>query len=452
MSFNKNFIWGTATAAYQIEGAYNEDGKGLNIFDTFCKIHGNILNDDNGEIACDHYHLFKEDIAIMKKLGIKAYRFSISWSRILPEGTGRINYSGIKFYNELIDCLLENGIEPFITLYHWDLPLALDKKGGWRNPDIVKWFAEYAQVVSMNFSDRVKNFFTINEPQVIVGLGYQSGGLAPGLKLTEPELFEVMHNILKAHGAAVAALRIFGKQKLNIGYAPCGCMNIPETNSAEDIDAARRSMFEFDDPSFAPSSISWYSDPIIFGKYPEREMEFCEQYMPKITESDMKLISQPIEFLGHNIYWGMTVSGKSGKIELVKDPGGFKNAPHNWPVTHDCIYWGSKFITERYKKPLIISENGKSCLDTIAADGKVHDESRINYLNGYLSGLKKAVEEGVDVRGYFLWSLLDNFEWAYGYSERFGIVHVDYETQKRTIKDSAYFYSDVIKTNGDNLK
>ena len=220
MSFNKNFIWGTATAAYQIEGAYNEDGKGLNIFDTFCKIHGNILNDDNGEIACDYYHLFKEDIAIMKKLGIKAYRFSISWSRILPEGTGRINYSGIKFYNELIDCLLENGIEPFITLYHWDLPLALDKKGGWRNPDIVKWFAEYAQVVSMNFSDRVKNFFTINEPQVIVGLGYQSGGLAPGLKLTEPELFEVMHNILKAHGAAVAALRIFGKQKLNIGYAP----------------------------------------------------------------------------------------------------------------------------------------------------------------------------------------------------------------------------------------
>jgi len=211
-------------------------------------------------------------------------------------------------------------------------------------------------------------------------------------------------------------------------------------------------MFEFDDPSFAPSSISWYSDPIIFGKYPEREMEFCEQYMPKITESDMRLISQPIEFLGHNIYWGMTVSGKSGKIELVKDPGGFKNAPHNWPVTHDCIYWGSKFITERYKKPLIISENGKSCLDTVSADGKVHDESRISYLNGYLSGLKKAFEEGVDVRGYFLWSLLDNFEWAYGYSERFGIVHVDYETQKRTIKDSAYFYSDVIKTNGDNLK
>lgn len=451
MSFNNNFIWGAATAAYQIEGAFNDDGKGLNIFDTFCRIHGNILNDDNGEIACDHYHRFKDDVALMKKIGIKAYRFSISWARILPDGTGRINYAGIKFYNDLIDELLVNGIEPFITLYHWDLPLALDKKGGWRNSEIVRWFAEYAKVVAENFSDRVKNFFTINEPQVIIGMGYQSGGLAPGLKLTDHELFEVMHNLLKAHGAAVAALRIYGKQKLNIGYAPCGCMNIPETNSSDDIEAARRSMFEFDDPSFAPNSISWYSDPIIFGHYPEREMQFCEQYIPKITESDMKLISQPIDFLGHNVYWGMTVSGKTGKIELVKDPGGFKNAPHNWPVTHDCIYWGAKFITERYKTPLIISENGKSCLDTVSVDGMVHDDERISYLRGYLSGLKRAVEEGIDVKGYFLWSLLDNFEWAYGYSERFGIIHVDYETQKRTLKDSAGFYSEVIKTNGENL-
>ena len=276
MSFTKDFIWGAATAAYQIEGAYNEDGKGLNIFDTFCRIPGNILNNDNGEYACDHYHRFKEDIALMKKIGVRAYRFSISWARILPEGTGRINHAGIRFYNDLIDELLKNGIEPYITLFHWDMPLALDKKGGWRNPEIVRCLPQYAKVVEENFSDRVKNFFTINEPQVIVGLGYQFGGLAPGLKLTEPELFEVMHNILKAHGAAVAALRIYGRQKLNIGYAPCGCMNIPETNSPEDIDAARRSMFEFDDPGYAPNSISWYSAPIIFGHYPERDLKICE--------------------------------------------------------------------------------------------------------------------------------------------------------------------------------
>lgn len=451
MSFKKDFIWGAATAAYQIEGAYNEDGKGLNIFDTFCKIPGRILNNDNGEIACDHYHRMKEDVSLMKKIGIKAYRFSVSWSRILPEGTGRINPEGIRFYNELIDELLKNGIEPYVTLYHWDMPLALDKKGGWRNPEVVKWFAEYAKIAAIHFSDRVKNFFTINEMGVIVGLGYQSGGLAPGMKLTEPELFEVMHNLLKAHGAGVAALRIYGKQKLNIGYAQCGCMNMPETEASDDIEAARRSMFEFDKPDLAPSSIVWYSDPILTGRYPEREMEFCEPLMPRITEDDMKLISQPIDFIGHNVYWGMTVSGKAGKVELVKNPGGFNNAPHKWPVTHDCIYWGSKFLWERYHTPIIISENGKSCLDTVSPDGCVHDEERISYLRGYLSGMKRAAEEGIDLRGYFQWSLMDNFEWAYGYSERFGLIYVDYKTQKRILKDSADFYSEIIKTNGENL-
>lgn len=451
MALNKNFIWGSATASYQVEGAYLEDGKGLNIFDTFCKVHGNIINDDNGDIACDHYHRFREDVALMKKIGLKAYRFSISWSRILPEGTGKVNPAGIKFYNELIDELLKNDIIPFVTLYHWDMPLALDKLGGWRNPMIVQWFANYAKVVAENFSDRVQNFFTINEPQVIVGMGHQFGKHAPGLRLTTPELLEVAHNLLKAHGAAVIALRTFGKQKLNIGYAPCGCMNIPATDSPEDIDAAKRSMFEFNDPSYAPNSISWYNDAIIFGKYPEKEFKMCEPFMPKVTESDMKLISQPIDFLGHNVYWGMTISGKSGKINYVKDPGGFANDPHNWPVTHDCIYWGTKFLYERYNMPVIITENGKSCLDTVSDDGAVHDTERISYIKGYLRGLKKSAEEGTDIRGYFHWSLMDNFEWAYGYKERFGLIYVDYPTQKRILKDSAYYYSDIIKSNGEIL-
>lgn len=451
MKFRSDFIWGAATSSYQIEGGAYEDGKGLNIFDTFCSIPGRILNNDHGNTACDHYHRWKDDIAIMKEIGLKAYRFSLSWARILPEGTGRINPEGIKFYSDIIDELLKNGIEPYITLYHWDLPLALDKLGGWRNPEMVKWFAEYARVVAENFSDRVKNFITINEPQVIIGLGYQQGTIAPGLQITTPDALEASHILLKSHGAAVVALRTFSKQPVNIGYAPCGNMNIPASSSPEDIEAARRSMFEIPSAAAAPGSTVWFNDPILLGKYPEQGMKLCEEHMPKVTDTDMKLISQPIDFLGHNIYWGHTVAAEGGSPKIISDPGGFSRPPYKWPVTPDCIYWGTKFLYDRYKTPIYITENGKSCQDTVSADGRVHDPERIDYLNGYLAGLKKAYLEGIDIRGYFQWSLMDNFEWAYGYSERFGIVYVDYQTQQRILKDSAYRYSEIIRTDGEDL-
>ncbi len=451
MDFGKNFIWGAATAAYQIEGGAFEDGKGLNIFDTFCQIPNKIDNNDNGNIACDHYHRWKSDIALMKEIGLKAYRFSLSWARILPEGIGKINDKGIEFYNNIIDELLKNDIEPYITLYHWDLPLALDKLGGWRNPEIVRWFSEYAKVVAENFSDRVKYFMTINEPQVIMVNGYQQGVLAPGLNLTVPELLDAAHNLLKAHGAAVVTLRTYAKQSLSIGYAPCGQFNMPLNETPEDIEAARRSMFSFDDPYKSVGSLVWYNDPIIFGKYPENEFALCEKYMPEITDSDMTLISQPIDFLGHNVYWGHMVSSSDGMPEIVSDPGGFKNPPHKWPVTPDCLYWGTKFLYDRYKMPIYITENGKSCLDEISQDGKVHDTERIDYINGYLKGLKKSILEGSDVRGYFQWSLMDNFEWTYGYKDRFGLIYVDYNTQKRILKDSAYRYNEIIRTNGSDL-
>lgn len=451
MKFGSNFVWGAATSSYQIEGGAFEGGKGLNIFDTFCSIPGRILNNDTGNTACDHYHRWKDDISIMKEIGLKAYRFSLSWARILPDGTGRINHEGIKFYSDIIDELLKNGIEPYVTLYHWDLPLALDKLGGWRNPEMVKWFAEYARVVAENFSDRVKNFITINEPQVIIGLGYQDGTIAPGLKITTPEALEASHILLKAHGAAVIALRTFSKQPVSIGYAPCGNMNIPTSGSPEDIEAARRSMFEIPSADAAPGSTVWFNDPILLGRYPEQGMKLCEEYMPAVTETDMKLISQPIDFLGHNIYWGHTVAADSGSPKIISDPGGFSRPPYQWPVTPDCIYWGTKFLYDRYKTPIYITENGKSCLDTVSEDGRVHDTERIEYLNGYLAGLKKAYLEGVDIRGYFQWSLMDNFEWAYGYSERFGIVYVDYKTQQRILKDSAYRYSEIIRTDGEDL-
>ncbi len=451
MKFRSDFVWGAATSSYQIEGGAYEGGKGLNIFDTFCSIPGRVLNNDHGNVACDHYHRWKDDIAIMKEIGLKAYRFSLSWARILPDGTGRINPEGIKFYSNIIDELLKNGIEPYVTLYHWDLPLALDKLGGWRNPEMVKWFAEYARVVAENFSDRVRNFITINEPQVIIGLGYQQGTIAPGLKITTPEALEASHILLKSHGAAVVALRTFSKQPVNIGYAPCGNMNIPAGSSNEDIEAARRSMFEIPSAAVAPGSTVWFNDPILLGKYPEQGMKLCEEHMPKVTDTDMKLISQPIDFLGHNIYWGHTVAADGGSPKIISDPGGFSRPPYQWPVTPDCIYWGAKFLYDRYKTPIYITENGKSCRDTVSADGRVHDTERIDYLNGYLAGLKKAYLEGVDIRGYFQWSLMDNFEWAYGYSERFGIVYVDYQTQQRILKDSAYRYGEIIRTDGEDL-
>lgn len=451
MGFRNDFVWGAATSAYQIEGGAYEDGKGLNIFDTFCSIPGRILNNDTGNTACDHYHRWKEDIALMKRIGIKAYRFSLNWARIIPDGTGKTNPDGIKFYNALIDELLKNDIEPYITLYHWDLPLALDKLGGWRNPDMIKWFSEYARVVAENFSDRVKYFMTINEPQVIIGLGYQQGTIAPGLRLTTPEALEVSHILLKTHGAAVVTLRTFAKQPIKIGYAPCGNMNIPASQKPEDIEAARRSMFEIPSAESAPGSTVWFNDPILLGRYPEQGLSICEQYMPKITETDMKLISQPIDFLGHNIYWGHIVAAEGGNPRIISDPGGFRRPPYKWPVTNDCIYWGTRFLYERYKTPIYITENGKSCQDIVDKDGKIHDKERIDYLNGYLSGLKKAYMEGVDIKGYFQWSLLDNFEWAYGYSERFGLIYVNYETQERILKDSAYRYSEIIRGNGEDL-
>lgn len=451
MDFGNNFVWGAATASYQIEGGAYEDGKGLNIFDTFCQIPGRINNNDNGDIACDHYHRWKDDIAIMKEIGLKAYRFSLNWSRIIPKGIGEVNPKGIEFYNNIINELLKNGIEPYITLYHWDLPLALDKLGGWRNPEIVRWFSYYAKVAAENFSDRVKYFMTINEPQVILGLGYQQGRIAPGLKLTVSEMLDTAHNLLKAHGAAVVTLRAYAKQPIKIGYAPCGNMNMPASDNEEDIKAAYDSMFSFDTPDMAVGSLVWYNDPIFFGKYPEREFKICEKYMPEITDSDMKLISQPLDFVGHNVYWGHRVSAGDGTQKIISDPGGFKNAPYKWPVTPDCLYWGTKFLYDRYKKPIFITENGKSCHDEIAADGHVHDTERLDYINGYLKGLKRSVLEGTDVAGYFHWSLMDNFEWAYGYAERFGLVYVDYKTQKRILKDSAYRYSEIIKTNGADL-
>ena len=450
MGFAKDFVWGAATSSYQIEGTGRDSGKGQNIWDVFTKEPGRVYEGHTGDIACDHYHRFREDVAYMKELGLKGYRFSIDWSRVLPEGTGKVNEKGIDFYNALIDELLEQGIEPYITLYHWELPYEIYKRGGWMNPEIVEWFGQYARLVAERFSDRVKYFFTLNEPQCFVGLGFLQGCHAPGVKAPLRDTFEMAHNALKAHGRAVQMLRAYGKQNVQIGYAPTSGMCYPEKETPKDIEAARKALFALpDDLSNWTWNVSWWSDPVILGKYPEEGMKKYEKYLPVITDEDMKLISQPIDFYGQNIYNGRCIRmGTDGRPEEVRRPAGFPKTATNWPVTPEALYWGPKFLYERYRKPIYITENGMDCHDTVSQDGKVHDPNRIDFLARYLKNLKRAAEE-IDIRGYFQWSLMDNFEWDKGYAERFGIIYVDFETQERIWKDSAYWYRDLIRRNGD---
>ena len=450
MGFAKDFVWGAATSSYQIEGTGRDSGKGQNIWDVFTKEPGRVYEGHTGDIACDHYHRFREDVAYMKELGLKGYRFSIDWSRVLPEGTGKVNEKGIDFYNALIDELLEQGIEPYITLYHWELPYEIYKRGGWMNPEIVEWFGQYARLVAERFSDRVKYFFTLNEPQCFVGLGFLQGCHAPGVKAPLRDTFEMAHNALKAHGRAVQMLRAYGKQNVQIGYAPTSGMCYPEKDTPKDIEAARKALFALpDDLSNWTWNVSWWSDPVILGKYPEEGMKKYEKYLPVITDEDMKLISQPIDFYGQNIYNGRCIRmGTDGRPEEVRRPAGFPKTATNWPVTPEALYWGPKFLYERYRKPIYITENGMACHDTVSQDGKVHDPNRIDFLARYLKNLKRAAEE-IDIRGYFQWSLMDNFEWDKGYAERFGIIYVDFETQERIWKDSAYWYRDLIRRNGD---
>lgn len=455
MGFCKDFVWGAATAAYQIEGAWNEDGKGLSVWDVYTHTPGKIFGGHTGDVACDHYHRYKEDVQIMKKLGIKAYRFSISWPRLFPNGTGELNQKGVKFYSDLIDELIKNDIEPYVTLFHWDYPYELYKKGGWLNNDSVKWFADYAAEVVRLYSNRVKYFITFNEPQCFIGQGYLMGCHAPGLRHQYKDVFLMCHNVLKAHGAAVIKMRESAKQDIKIGYAPTGSGTYPYEETTENIEAARKKYFAclpFGDDINTMWGVSWWSDPVFLGKYPEDGLEMYKEYLPEITESDMKLINQPIDFCGQNLYNGKAVKvDENGEAEFVERDAGYAKTAVQWPIEPKCLQWVPKFLYERYKLPIYITENGMSAHDTVSLDGKVHDPNRIDFLNRYLIELEKAADDGVEVFGYFQWSLMDNFEWNLGYSERFGIVYVDYKTQERIIKDSGIWYKEWIERHGENI-
>ncbi len=450
MSFRKDFVWGVAAASYQVEGATRDDGRGLSVWDMLCRKPGAIWNGQTGDVACDHYHRYKEDVAIMKQIGVQAYRLSVAWPRVIPNGTGAVNAKGLDFYDKLVDELLRAKIQPFVTLFHWDFPYELYVRGGWLNRDSADWFADYTRVVVDRLSDRVKHWMTLNEPQCFIGLGHYDGRHAPGDKLGWTEILRAGHHAMLAHGRGVAVIRDGARRAPVIGYAPVGAVKMPASSKPADVRAARRAMFSITSKTFWNNT--WWMDPVFLGRYPEDGWKVWEKELPPIKDGDLKTISQPVDFFGVNIYSGEYIhAGQGDAPEPAGMPVGHDLTAFRWPVTPDSLYWGPKFFQERYKKPVYITENGISNVDWVSVDGKVHDPQRIDFLYRYLRELRRAAKDGVDVRGYFQWSIMDNFEWAEGFKERFGLVYVDYPTQKRTIKDSGFWYRNVIKTNGKSL-
>lgn len=425
-------MWGAATASAQIEGAYNEDGKGLSIWDDFSI--GHISNNENCQVACDHYHRYKEDVALMKKIGLNSYRFSISWARIFPDSSGTINKKGLNFYINLVDELIKNDIEPFVTLFHWDLPMWLYNDGGFLSSKFIDKFLEYVKVIVDYLSDKVKYWFTFNEPQSIVYGGFVNKYLAPFEHATNDELDKISRNIMLAHGMSVKYIRENAKIKPQIGFAPCACFFGPKNNSEEELKNAYEKTISSKN---GVDSAGWWADPMVLGLIPEN-MKF-------LTEDDIKIINQPLDFYAASIYCPMNA------VDYYKQ-GKYKNSL-GWTITDDYMYYSLKFFSKRYNLPLLVCENGISENDLISSDGKVHDVSRVEYLQSALKQLKKAVSEGVKVIGYFHWSLLDNFEWSAGYSPRFGLIYVDYENENRRIlKDSALLYKKIIESNGDDIE
>ncbi|WP_078551226.1 GH1 family beta-glucosidase [Bacillus alkalicellulosilyticus] len=434
IQFPKDLKWGTATASYQIEGAAHEDGRGLSIWDTFSRTPGKVYNGDNGDIACDSYHRYEEDIALMKDLGITTYRFSVAWPRIFPNGTGEVNQAGLDFYHRFVDALVEAGIEPMCTLYHWDLPQALQDKGGWDNRETIDAFVNYSEVMFKEFEGKIDNWITFNEPWCSSFLSNFIGAHAPGH--TDLQLAtNVAHHLLVAHGKAVQKFRELGI-KGQIGYAPNVEWNEPYSNKQEDIDACKRASAFF---------IEWFFDPVFKGSYPQFMIDWFEKKGVKVPvlDGDLEIINQPIDFLGINYYTGSVGRYKEneGLFDHERVDRGYEKTDIGWNIYPDGFYNVLKYISDNYGQiPIYITENGSCYNDEPQQDGKVHDYGRLNYLRQHLTALNRAIESGVNIKGYMTWSLLDNFEWAEGYKMRFGIVHVNYRTLERTPKESYYWY------------
>ncbi|MEG0766112.1 MAG: family 1 glycosylhydrolase [Clostridia bacterium] len=440
MQFSENFLWGAASADYQVEGGWNADGKGPGIWDALHT--GHIAHGESGDIACDHYHRFREDVAIMREIGLKSYRFSVSWPRVLPAGKDHSNPAGLRFYSELVDELLASGITPILTLYHWNMPQALYELGGWENPESPDWFAAYAGLMADTLGERVPYWLTFNEPQMFMGLGYRVGIHAPFQHVSDERIVTMSKNIMLAHGKAVRVLRGKLGSRVQIGIAPTGDVFIPKNDEPATIAEAKTKSFVLG-KEFVMSN-TWWGDPIHLGCFPE---EAYQRFGSSALEMDFSIVHQPLDFYAYNVYQGASAivgPQEYGEYEYAGSP----KTSFGWSITPDVMYWASKWLYERYHKPILITENGYSSLDFVSRDGKVHDPQRIDFLYRYLLALKRAASEDVPVIGYTTWSLLDNFEWASGYDMRYGLVYVDFQTQQRIRKDSAEWYQSVIQTNG----
>ncbi|SEC92302.1 GH1 family beta-glucosidase [Bradyrhizobium erythrophlei] len=443
-NFPAGFVWGTATSSYQVEGAVNEDGRGQSIWDTFTHTSGKIEDGSTGDRANDHYHRYKDDVRLIKDLGARAYRFSIAWPRVFPDGTGTPNPKGLDFYNRLVDELLANGIEPYATLYHWDLPQALqDRVGGWRSRDTSKAFGDYAGYVAQRLTDRVKNIFTLNEVGRFLPFGYALGVDAPGLKLPPAEVNQARHHVALAHGLAVQAIRAKGRAGTRVGPAENITACVPAINTPENIRATEIATRELN---------AGFLGVVLEGKYTEGFLQYAGADAPKFTAEELKIISQPNDFVGLNIYapqcYILATDHAPGWKPLPM-PGSFPHMSSDWlRIAPETIYWAPRIAAKLWNiKSIYISENGTSGEDKVQPDGQIHDLDRIMFLRNYLAQLQRATADGVPVHGYFLWSLMDNFEWIFGYAKRFGLYRVDFETQARVPKLSAAFYRDVIARN-----
>lgn len=443
IEFPKDFTWGVATSAYQIEGAWQEDGKTANIWDTFSHKPGRVKNNHNGDVACDHYHRWQEDVQTLKNLGVNSYRFSLSWARILPQGTGKVNRRGMDFYNRLVDRLLESGIQPNITLYHWDLPQILQDQGGWLSPDSIRWFSEYAEVVFKQLGDRVPMWSTINEPWVVAFHGYHTGVMAPG-RQDFSQAMQVTHHLLTAHAQAVLTFRSLacpGKIGLvfNVTHVE------PASNQQQDILAAQRQWDYIN---------GLFMQPLAMGSYPQALMDWIGDSAPLVAKGELAAIQGSYDYWGINYYLSETVSyhQNGGILKLASSPlsaSPFGRTAMGWGIYPDGLAGILNAVKEKYDNPeVFITENGTAMPDRLLPDGSIHDRDRIIYLREHLLGLRKAVDAGANISGYYLWSLLDNFEWAEGFDPRFGIVRVDFKTQERTPKASYRWYQDVIRSNG----
>ncbi|MGI6713599.1 MAG: glycoside hydrolase family 1 protein [Bacilli bacterium] len=447
MALRKDFIWGTATSACQIEGASNIDGKGLSNWELYPLIDNVCYQNQNPNDGGHHYTHMEDDVRLLAELGVKAYRFSFAWTRILPEGLGKINPKGLEFYDRLLDELEKYGIEPYGTIFHWDYPYELVKKGGWLNDESPLWFLEYTKILVDRYKNRIKNWIPLNEPSNVLEVGGHS--LKASLIHSTKEKLQMLHNILLAHGHAAQYIKANGGR---VGTALCSLAFAPyDENCKEDIEAAKKALFDVEKDDIWRLSI--WSDPMILGKYPDKYYElYCEFERPYITKKDMRIISTPLDFLGYNLYSGTPVKsdGKGGYV-IMNHPIGNPKTNMDSDVYPKIMYWVAKFIYERYPMPFYFMENGCAITDIVSEDKKVHDGPRIEFIKQHIKQVKRACADGIDIRAYFIWSFLDNFEWFNGYSKRFGIVYIDYQTKERIKKDSFEFYKEIIKQNGNNL-